>query len=340
MLAVRLDHPGAIGTVELPEPRAPGAGEALVAVRRVGICGTDHHAFAGVQNFVQYPLILGHEVAVDVLAVGSGVTEVREGDQCAVLPYVSCGRCAPCRRGRSNCCERIEVLGVTADGGLRERMVLPARLLYHRTGLSLDQLALVETLGIGWHAAQRGTPDPADTVLVLGAGPIGLAVAECLHGRVTDLVVGDIHPARLAFAAGQGFAAVPVDEELTERLRTRGEGDLPTLVFDATGSKASMERAFGLVGAGGTLVMVGHTTGALTFANPVFHAKELDVRGARNALPGDWTGVLDAVCAGAVDAVSWINHRSTLSTIGDDLPDLAAKPDLVLKAIVDIGGDT
>lgn len=338
MLAVRLDRPGALGTVELPEPRGPRHDEALVAVRRVGICGTDYHAFAGAQNFVEYPLVLGHELAVEVLAVGPGVTHVRAGDRCAVMPYVSCGRCPPCRRGRGNCCDRIAVLGVTADGGLCERMVLPARQLHHRPGLSLDQLALVETLGIGRHAAQRGTPAPTDSVLVLGAGPIGLAVAECLRGRVADVVIGDIHAARLAFAAGQGFAAVPADDELGERLRTRRDGDLPTLVFDATGSRGSMERAFELVGAGGTLVLVGHTTGDLRFANPGFHAKELDVRGARNALPADWTGVLDAVSAGTVDAVSWINHRSTLATIGDDLPGLADKPDLVLKAMVDIGG--
>ncbi len=338
MLAARLLRPGRIETVEVPEPPEPLLGEALVAVRRVGICGTDHHALAGQQNFVRYPRILGHELAVDVLGIGPGVENVRVGDRCAVLPYVSCGRCAPCLRGRGNCCERIEVLGVTIDGGLCERMVLPAGLLHRGPGFSLDQLALVETLGIGWHAVARGGPVHDDSVLVLGAGPIGLAVAECARGRVAEITIADIHPARQAFASSQGFAAVPANDDLPDRLRDRG--GQPTLVFDATGSRASMERAFTLVATGGTLVMIGHTTGVLTFDNPGFHARELDVRGARNALPADWTAVLDAVSTGTVDATSWINNRCTLESISDDLPELAGKPHVVLKAMVDIGGGT
>src|SRR3954454_14881125 len=132
--------PGRIDIVEQLEARAPGHGEALVAVRRVGICGTDYHAFGGTQNFVAYPCVLGHELAVQVLGVGPGVTGVAAGESCAVLPYLVRGTCAPCRRGRGNCCERIEVLGVTPAGGLRERMVLPAAQLFPGSSLSVDQL--------------------------------------------------------------------------------------------------------------------------------------------------------------------------------------------------------
>ena len=191
MRAAVLRAPGTIDLVEHPEAPAPGYAQVLVAVRRVGICGTDYHAFGGTQNFISYPCVLGHELAVEVLEVGSGVTGVAEGDLRAVLPYVSCGTCAACRHGRTNCCARIEVLGVTRAGGLRERMVLPASLLFGGAGLTLDQLVLVETLGIGWHAVERGRPRPQDDVLVLGAGPIGLAVAQVARRRAGRVLVAD-----------------------------------------------------------------------------------------------------------------------------------------------------
>jgi threonine dehydrogenase-like Zn-dependent dehydrogenase len=331
-----LNSPGSVVLVDHAEPGDPGPGEALVGVRRVGICGTDHHAYRGMQNFFVYPRVLGHELAVEVLAVGPGVTEVRPGDLCAVLPYLSCGTCRPCQRTRTNCCERISVLGVTQDGGLRERMVVPAACLFTSPKLSLDQLVLVETLGVGWHAVERARPKPDDRVLVLGAGPIGLAVAQAARHRVERLVVADVSADRVAFTVGAGLDAIQVDGELMAHLRDRDGGELPSLVFDATGSSTSMEAAFGLTGPCGTLVFVGHTTGSLMFENPGFHARELDVRASRNATIGDWAAVMAAAEGGSLDALGWINHRTTLEGIVDELPSLVAEPGRVVKTVVDL----
>jgi 2-desacetyl-2-hydroxyethyl bacteriochlorophyllide A dehydrogenase len=335
--AAVLTAPGRIDLVEHPEARAPGHGEALVAVRRVGICGTDYHAFSGTQNFISYPCVLGHELAVEVLEVGPGVAGVAAGDLCAVLPYVSCGTCAACRRGRTNACVRIEVLGVTRPGGLRERMVLPVSLLFAGAGLTLDQLVLVETLGIGWHAVDRGRPGARDVVLILGAGPIGLAVAEAARRSTERVLVADVSPTRVAFAATAGHDSLAVDGDLTAAVLDRYGGELPSLVVDASGNRASMEGAFGLVGPGGRLVLVGHTTGPLTFHNPGFHARELDVRASRNATPDDWAHVIAAVRDGSLNALGWVNHRITLATVADDLPRLAASPGDVVKAVVEVG---
>ncbi len=337
MQAAVLSAPGMIDLVEHPEAPAPGYAQVLVAVRRVGICGTDYHAFGGTQNFISYPCVLGHELAVEVLEVGSGVTGVAEGDLRAVLPYVSCGTCAACRRGRTNCCARIEVLGVTRAGGLRERMVLPASLLFGGAGLTLDQLVLVETLGIGWHAVDRGRPRPQDDVLVLGAGPIGLAVAQVARRRAGRVLVADVSPSRVAFAAASGQETLAVDGDLAEAVLDRHDGELPSLVVDASGNRTSMEGAFGLVGPGGTLVLVGHTTGPLTFHNPGFHARELDLRASRNATPADWAQVIRAVQEGRLDALGWVNHRTTLEAVVDDLPRLAERPGDVVKAVVEVG---
>ncbi len=340
MQAAVLEKPGRIVLVERDEPPDPGAGEALVAVRRVGICGTDHHAYRGMQNFFVYPRVLGHELAVEVLAVGPGVTRVDPGDLCAVLPYVACGTCRACRWGRANCCERISVLGVTEDGGLRERMVVPATHLFTDPGLTLDQLVLIETIGIGWHAVARARPEARDTVLVLGAGPIGLAVAQVARLRVARLLVADVSAERVAFAEACGLETIRVDGELDAELLDRTDGLLPSLVFDATGSSTSMEAAFGLTGTCGTLVLVGHTTGSLTFENPPFHARELDVRASRNATIGDWAEVVAAATGGAIDALPWINHRTTLAGIVAELPGLATDPGRVVKTVVEVGQRT
>lgn len=338
MYAAVLLEPGRLETVEVAEPPAPGPGEALVAVRRVGVCGTDFHAYFGRQNFFKYPRILGHELSVEVLAVGANVDHVSAGDSCAVMPVLSCGICLGCRQGKVNCCESIDVLGVTVDGGMRERFIVPTSTLYSSPGLSLDQLALVETLGIGMHAVQRAEPLATDGALIIGAGPVGLAVAQCLADRVANVVLTDVSAERLAFVERtMKLTTVLSDENTEESIREVNQADLPTLVFDATGNRASMERAFELVGTGGRLVYVGHTTGELTIVNPLFHRREMDVRASRNALPADWTRVLEGMQAGLLDPLPWISHRPTLPSVSHELPYLAANAGGLVKAMVTVG---
>nr|MBA3707412.1 alcohol dehydrogenase catalytic domain-containing protein [Planctomycetota bacterium] len=172
MTTIVLERPGVLAYAKDSTARDPGPGEALVRVRAVGVCGTDFHAFGGRQPFFTYPRILGHEVSVEVVQLGAGVSGIRPGDRCAIEPYVECGACIACRRGRPNCCERLSVLGVHADGGMREHFVVPARKLHRSVRLDAGQLALVETLGIGAHAVARAQLSATDTVLVVGSGPI------------------------------------------------------------------------------------------------------------------------------------------------------------------------
>ena len=155
MKAIRLDQPQQFKRIDLPEPPAPAAGEAVVRVHRIGICGTDYGGYLGKMPFYSYPRIPGHELGVEVLAVGPGVTNVKPGDRCSVEPYINCQTCYSCRRGFTNCCENHKTLGVMCDGGMAEKFLLPARKLHISAKLSYDQLALVETLAIGCHAAAR-----------------------------------------------------------------------------------------------------------------------------------------------------------------------------------------
>src|SRR5687768_7757006 len=149
--ALQLEKPQAWRRIEIDAPAKPGPGDAVVRVHRVGICGTDVSGFLGKMPFFIYPRIPGHELGIEVLDVGEGVTKVKPGDSCSVEPYMNCGDCHACRKGASNCCANLKVLGVMTDGGLRDRFVLRADKLHPSTKLSFDQLALVETLAIGCH---------------------------------------------------------------------------------------------------------------------------------------------------------------------------------------------
>src|SRR5690349_16835933 len=178
MKAILLEKPGNFQTIEIESPPAPAAGQALLAVHRIGICGTDISGYLGKMPFFSYPRIPGHELGVEVLAVGAGARNVKPGDRCSVEPYINCRPCYTCRRGHTNCCETNKTLGVMCDGGMCERMSLPARKLHPSAKLTFEQLALVETLAIGCHAVNRGNPKPGEAVLVIGAGPIGLSAIE------------------------------------------------------------------------------------------------------------------------------------------------------------------
>src|SRR5206468_6958772 len=167
MKAIQLEKPQSFRRIEIAEPNQPGPGEALVRIHRIGICGTDYGGYLGKMPFFSYPRIPGHELGVEVLAVGDRVTNVKPGDLCAVEPYINCQKCYSCRRGHTNCCENHKTLGVHIDGGLRPLFTVPARKLHVSKKLSYEQLALVETLGIGLHAIGRAQPRADETVFVI-----------------------------------------------------------------------------------------------------------------------------------------------------------------------------
>jgi|CZKI01.1.fsa_nt_gi threonine dehydrogenase-like Zn-dependent dehydrogenase len=338
MTTIRLEEPGRFALIESEPPPRPQPGEALVRVRRVGVCGTDLHAFAGNQPFFTYPRILGHELGVEVLAVGAGVANVKPGDRCSVEPYLDCQKCIACRRGKPNCCANLRVLGVHIDGGMREQLVVPARKLHPSATLSLDQLALVETLGIGCHAVERAGLEPGEFALVIGAGPIGLAVMQFALEKGAQVIALDVNAARLEFCRSRlgvphginGAAEAPLDA-----LRRITGGNLPTSVFDATGSRDSMEGAFNFPAPGGRLVFVGLLQGDVTFNDPDFHRRELTLIGSRNALSADFTRIIGLIEARRIDTTPWITHRAPLARVSDDFPAWVRPGTGVIKAMIE-----
>lgn len=337
MLTITLEEPGRFVAADGPEP-APASGDALVRIHRIGICGTDLHAFAGRQPFFQYPRILGHELGVEVIDPGSDPQGLAAGDRCAVEPYLTCGHCIACRRGRTNCCTTLQCLGVHTDGGMRPRLAVPARKLHRSTTLDFDQLALVETLGIGAHAVERAEIRPDDFVLVIGAGPIGLSVIQFAQLTGATLVVLDVSESRRRFAherLGVAHTRAP-GPGAAEWLRERGGGELPTIVFDATGNAASMAATFELAAHGGRIVFVGLVQGDISFNDPNLHRRELTLCASRNATAATFRSVLALVEAGRIDTRPWITHRLALADTPRVFPATIAGNPAVLKAMVSV----
>lgn len=330
LLTVRnliLEQPTQFAWHDTPEPAAPGTGEALVKVLSIGICGTDLHAYRGRQPFFSYPRILGHELAVEVLALGEGATGVQVGDRCAVNPYLNCGHCQACRRGKTNCCESLKVLGVHVDGGMRERFLLPATHLYPNRTLSNAQLALVETLGIGSHAVLRGQPAPGERAVVIGAGPIGLSVIEFLKVAGAEIDLVDLSAKRRDFASRH----YPL-----RRCLDQPENIEPaTLVFDCTGNPQSMMSAFKHVAHGGKLVYVGLFVGDVTFHDPDFHRKEITLLATRNSTPAEHRRIIELMENGQIDTTPWVSDRVAADGLIARFPHWLDPEAGVVKAVVD-----
>ena len=340
MRTVILQHPGNLHVADTPAPPEPGPGEALVRVNRVGICGTDWHAYHGRQPFFTYPRILGHELGVTVEHVNDPESTLQPGDRCAVEPYLTCGgTCIACRRGRTNCCATLRCLGVHTDGGMREWLVVPARKLHKSATLALDQLALVEMLGIGCHAVARAAPiEQGENALVIGAGPIGLSVVAFARSAGARVIVAEVAPARLQFCREhlQVEHALDARDDLLPRLCELTSGELPTLVFDATGSAVSMARTFDLVAPGGRVVFVGLVRGSVAFDDPNFHRREIALLASRNATAGDFRRIIGMLERGAIDARPWITHRATCETLIDQVPHWLAPDSGLVKAMLEI----
>ena len=340
MRAISLNEPLKFQRIDIPEPDAPGPGEALVRVHRVGICGSDLSGYLGKMPFYSYPRIPGHELGVEVVAVGDGVTNVRPGDRCSVEPYMNCQQCLACRRGASNCCQNLQVLGVHTDGGMRPRFTVPARKLHKSEKLTLDQLALVETLAIGCHAVNRGAPKPDEHALVIGAGPIGLSVIEFVKLTGATLTVLDLNDRRLAFcreAMGVKHTVLSNgDRDADVRAVQQVTGELPTVVIDATGSQKSMNNSFHFAGHTGRVVFVGIGTFDVSFPDPLLHARELTVYASRNALPADFTRIIKLIEEGRIDTRPWITHRCSFDALAQSFPAYTKPETGVIKAMVEV----
>ncbi|WP_420136604.1 zinc-binding alcohol dehydrogenase family protein [Sphingomonas sp.] len=334
MKAVVCAEPSQLEIVERVAP-TPGPNEALVRIRRVGLCGTDYHIFAGRHPFLSYPRVMGHELAGDVEQAPAN-SGFHVGQLVAINPYLNCGTCIACRRGKPNACVNISVLGVHADGGMCERLVVPQTALIDATGLTPDHAAMLEFLAIGAHAVARGRLQAGDRVLIVGAGPIGIASGLFARRAGAIVTLADTRATRLAYARTRlGFdTIVEAGPDLSTALDDLTDGEMFDAVFDATGNLTAMAQSLNYVAHGGTLVLVGVAPGELVFADPEFHKRETTLVASRNALAEDFRRVIDAIRGGDIPIDALHTHSLDADEVPTRLPELITEADHVLKAVV------
>ena len=333
MKSIILQQPDALVWTDVSTP-APAAGEALVRVRRCGVCGTDIHALAGKQPFFSYPRRLGHELCVEIISAPAD-SGLCAGDLCAVEAYYFCHECPACRAGKTNCCKNLKVLGVHIDGGHTPFITVPADKLHRAAKLTPEQIALVEPLVIGAHGVERAAPKKNEPVVIVGMGPIGLAAAIFAKAAGANLACVDVQPERLNFTCnkmqlGHGVLA---GENLAADLQ-KHFGQLPAAVIDATGSPASMRNAFQLAEHGGRIVFLGLFIGELAFDDPNFHRRELTLLASRAGLTGTFREVIRLMETRQVDVLPLITHRFNFAETAERLPQIHREAGLV-KAMID-----
>jgi 2-desacetyl-2-hydroxyethyl bacteriochlorophyllide A dehydrogenase len=335
MLTVICQTPRDLRAEERERP-VPEPGEVLLRVKRVGVCGTDLHIYTGDQPYLAYPRVMGHELSgvVESAPAGSGL---KAGDAAFVMPYLSCGRCIACRQGKTNCCVNIQVLGVHRDGAFTEYLCVPAGFVHRAEGVTLDQAAMVEFLSIGAHAVRRGAVHTGQRVLVVGAGPIGMAAVIFARQRGAVVTALDTRQDRLDFCERhlQVNAAVRIGDGDEARLAALTDGEFFDVVFDATGNAKAMERGFRFVAHGGTYVLVSVVRDAISFSDPEFHKRETTLLGSRNATMQDFETVLAAMRAGQVPTEALNTHRMPLARVPSDFASLLDPSQGVVKAIVE-----
>jgi hypothetical protein len=335
MKAVVCVEPGRLAVEERPVPVA-SAGMVPVDIRFVGVCGTDIHIFEGTHPFIAYPLLLGHELSGVV--AGEGSERLPAGTPVVVNPYLACGRCIACRKGRPNCCVTLKVLGVHTEGGMCDRIVTPEGNLIPAGNLGLRDAAMVEFLAIGAHAVRRSEAVPGDRALVVGMGPIGIGAALFARLAGAAVTVMDVSEKRLDFARdGLGFAGrIHAGPDAREIAGKETGGEFYDVVFDATGNPRAMEASFAFVAHTGTLVMVGVINADITFSDPELHRREMRVLASRNATKADFDTVMAAIAAGHIPTNAINTHTIAMTDLPEAMPAWLASSDPPVKAILTV----
>jgi 2-desacetyl-2-hydroxyethyl bacteriochlorophyllide A dehydrogenase len=313
-------------------------GQAIIKIKRIGICGTDLHAFEGTQPYFSYPRILGHELAGELVEFDDA-PGFNRGESVTFIPYFNCGKCIACRNGKTNCCVQMQVCGVHVDGGMVEYLSVPSSSLLHGDGLSFDELALVEPLSIGAHGVRRAAVEPGEFVLVIGAGPIGLGTMEFAGIAGAKVIALDINEQRLQFCKDKLKVTYTVNalaSNLTEQLKEITNGDMPTVVIDATGSLKAINNAFQYMAHGARYVLIGLQKGDISFSHPEFHKREGTLMSSRNATRQDLEHVIANMKKGEVKPTTYITHRVLFDRVKDEFGGWLNPAKGVIKAMVEM----
>lgn len=327
-------EPGKFAYAETNIP-VRSAGQTLLRIKRVGICGTDLHAFEGTQPYFTYPRILGHELAAEIVETDAPGFSV--GEAVTVIPYFNCGNCIACINNKPNCCVSLQVLGVHIDGAMSEYITVPSYSLVHSEGLGFDALALTEPLAIGAHGIRRAAVQPGEYVLVIGAGPIGLGTMEFARIAGGKVIAMDVQQNRLDFCSSQlGIHHIvnAAKEDVMGKLKEITQGQMPTIVIDATGNLKAINNAFQYLAHSGRYILIGLQKGEIMVSHPEFHKREATLMSSRNATREDFNHVIRNISNGEIKPETYITHRVQFDEVADQFSSWLDPANGVIKAMV------
>ncbi len=312
-------------------------GNVIIRIRRIGICGTDLHAFKGIQPYFEYPRLLGHELSGEIFEIAEDVAGFKQGDAVTFIPYFSCGKCIACRSDKPNCCVNIQVFGVHIDGGMAEYISVPAYSLVKGNGLNYDELAMIEPLSIGAHGVRRAAIQPGEFVLIIGAGPIGIGTMLMAGIAGAQVIAMDINETRLAFCQshlGIRHLVNAATGHPESALREITNGDMPTVIIDATGNQHAINDAFHYLAHGGRYILIGLQKEDITFNHPQFHKREATLMSSRNATREDFEYVTAIIRNKQLSSSSYITHKVTFDEVKTAFTQWENPDNGVIKAMV------
>jgi threonine dehydrogenase-like Zn-dependent dehydrogenase len=337
MKALYIVEPGKTELRDIDRPR-PAAGEVLLRVGMVGFCGGDLNSFKGTMPMQYYPMILGHEIGAVIEEVGSGVPDkFKRGIKVTVSPYRNCGQCTPCQRGRPNACRDNRTMGVRRPGAMTEYITAPFVDVHVSEKLGLKELALVEPLTVGFHAAVRGRVSASDKVAVLGCGIVGMGAVVGSSARGAEVIAVDIEDRKLRIAqkAGARHAVNSSEGDLHNALGALTDGEGPDVIIEAVGLAQTFRAAVEEVVFTGRVVYIGYAKSPVEYETKLFVQKELDVLGSRNCL-GDFPRVIEVLEKGSFPVDDVVTRVVPLAEAGQALVDWAEDPNKITKIMVDI----
>ena len=337
MKAFAIKEAGVVVPTDIRDPDM-GTGDVLIDVCFVGLCGSDLNSYRGLMPLVTFPRIPGHEISGTVLDKGAEVpVAIKIGDHVTVSPYTSCGVCPACKSGRENTCQNNKTFGVQRDGAITERIAVPFEKVFVSQILTLEELALIEPLSVGYHAANRGRINEQDSVLVFGCGAIGMGAICASVRKGATVIAVDVDDTKLArarvFGATYGINAHKEDVSMRISEITNNEG--VSVAIEAVGNGETFKTAISLTRFSGTVVMIGYAKGETSLDTQQIIKKELDVLGSRNALRV-FPAVIKMLERREKPFVDMITRIYPFDKTADALKDWNQNPGVVSKFLIDI----
>lgn len=335
MKVVKMNKPNEIGIAIMPKAARQNAGEVLIKVRSLGICGSDIGAFKGTNPLVSYPRVIGHEVGGEVVEIGENSKGIEAGDKVIVEPYIPCNHCYPCSLGRINCCETLRVLGVHVDGGMTEYFSHPVDLISKVPDeFAWKHVAMIEPLTIALHANHRPGVKAGEHVLIIGAGAIGLLAAQVAVSYGAMPIVMDLIAERLQLAHSLGvkYTVNPVTENAVEKIKEITKGRMAEVVIEASGAKAAIQSLFDYVSYAGRISLVGWPNAEIPLNTAMITKKELDIVGSRTSA-GEFAEAIELIQTKKVNVEPLISKVVTLDEIPAAVVDIAKQPDKFIKVV-------